>query len=86
MLTTTYKKSAKKHPHLHDWQPKAYALQFAGDCPNCKRPTLVSYLLADHLRHRVDLSRNGEVWEDCGYYCDQCRWGNAGARLVEDKE
>jgi len=84
MSTTTYKKSGKKPTTLHSWQPKAYALRFEGECPNCRQASLVSYLHPDHLRTRVSLKRGEVSCEDCGYYCDQCRWGNAGARPIEE--
>jgi len=61
---------------LLEWQPMAYSIRRAGRCPECKQEAQISYLIPqDSERHR------GGGFENCGYYCGYCGWGNAGGRI-----
>lgn len=60
---------------LLDFQPEARRIRFAGKCPDCKQFRLWSY----QLPH--DRGRDPDE-EDCGFYCGNCKWGNAGVRPV----
>ena len=62
---------------LLQWKPLARRIRFAGKC-HCRGQLLLSYRL-EHL-HSNRWTRDG--WEECGYYCPSCGFGNAGAREV----
>ena len=67
---------------LVEWQPGAYGIERAeANCPVCDSVCFVSYLLPGTL----SVMRIGdEEVENCGYYCAECEWGNAGARRVKE--
>lgn len=72
---------SKTHMPLIDWQPTAYSIRDAHECPNCKTEGFFqSYLIPEHNKIR----KNG--FQDCGYYCGRCGWSNAGARSVGEGE
>lgn len=62
---------------LLQFQPLAKRIRFAGKC-HCKSALLMSYQL-EYL-HGKRWTRDG--WEDCGFYCPSCGFGNAGAREI----
>ena len=66
---------------LLKWQPEAIHIRLEGKCDNCKRSGgFVSY----QLQKFIDQPLRDDGYENCGYYCVHCGWGNAGARKVEE--
>lgn len=61
---------------LEKW-PTAQGIRACGKCPRCKRKTQYSFVVPEFIR-MID------EYEDCGYWCSNCQWSNAGRRLIED--
>lgn len=68
------------------YQPLARRIQFHEGCDACKRrgAIMVSYQLPDKEWKRRTNTR-GLEYEDCGYYCPTCGFGNAGGRPVNER-
>lgn len=66
---------------LLGWQPLARQIRFEGRCDACKQSGgFMSYVLPTHeIRIR---EREGQIHQDCAYYCSKCQFGNAGGRSV----
>lgn len=53
--------------------PDARGVRFEGKCPICRKAFLLSFITAaDYV--------NAQGRQECGYFCAQCRWANAGSR------
>jgi hypothetical protein len=67
---------------LKRWQPNATDIRYEDKCPSCKRLALYSYILEgiDELR----IASDGRQMQECGFWCGNCRWANAGARPVDE--
>lgn len=76
--------SAKKRQIIHllkKW-PNARRIRFSSKC-HCRRGLQLSFALPEfNETHTFD----GELYEDCGFYCPHCGFGNAGARPVKEKK
>jgi hypothetical protein len=58
----------------------AQRIRRAGKCPACKRWRLWSYQLKmEWLLGPYHIEDDEEL---CGYWCGNCKWGNAGSRRV----
>ncbi len=57
-----------------------------GKCPQCKRPTLYSYVLPSDQARLIKVNGRAKELENCGFYCAGCGWGNAGSRENWDAE
>lgn len=70
---------------LLKWQPEATRVRLEGKCDNCKRSGgFVSYQLPQDLPGGEWYHERGDGYEQCGFHCSHCGWGNAGARKVEE--
>lgn len=71
---------------LLDAQPDATDLRIGiGACPCRAKGTLLSYrFVGEEQRIRVRGKPPHEVeYQDCGFYCVDCGWGNGGGRPVD---
>lgn len=59
---------------LKAWQPEAANIETA-ECDVCGG-LLLSYILGEPS-YRID---NHTVWQECGFWCSDCGFSNAGAR------
>jgi len=51
-------------------------------CPKCR--VWGEFYSYSHEKHeKVFRMKEGELWEHCGFYCNRCKWGNAGMRKVK---
>ena len=57
------------------WQPQAMAIRTT-DCDIC------GGLMLSYVIEGLDKVRRREGWESCGYWCSECDFSNAGARLI----
>lgn len=64
---------------LLEWQPEAVDLRQADICPNCGSTDFVSYRI--ERLHTPGQPSVREGYENCGYWCASCDFGNAGARI-----
>lgn len=71
---------------LLGWQPLARRIRFEGRCDVCKsrHSMLLSYQLGTD-EPRQYINHRGLEYEDCGFYCPSCQFGNAGGRPVQHK-
>lgn len=65
-------------------QPLARGIRFIGRCDNCHSMRYMSYTLPQFPRNLRE--RGGVLEEDCGYFCPNCKFGNAGSREVKRHE
>lgn len=61
---------------LQAWQPDAQRIHFH-KCDVCKSGLMLSYILPQYEKTFPG------GWENCGYWCSRCGFGNAGRRLIE---
>lgn len=64
---------------LLKWKPEAYSIQFHL-CHCRKRAVMLSYLQPE-FEPKIRADPNGDQWQECGYLCGGCEFGNAGSRL-----
>lgn len=62
---------------IREIHPDAIRLKYDGECPDCHFYALWSYVLPE-----FDKITSDGTYQQCGFYCVNCEWGNAGARLI----
>lgn len=62
--------------------PDALNIRYEGVCHCTSHCPMWSFQLPDDL----NVERQDNEYEQCGFLCIQCGWSNAGARPVEDDE
>jgi hypothetical protein len=64
---------------LQQWQPEAMNVCDAGDCHDCKQPTMLFYQLPGFNPIAPSFG-----YVQGGFWCSNCGWGNSGAMPKED--